>query len=312
MARPLRVPSTPAKSIGRQNHFEHVELDFGGMVPGGLGGGSTLTTDRTKPAVAPPGTYSSFSRDSGLTINFALGYLAGRRAVGSKSSIDLEMTVSNSLSNTASLGRGWANAVKLAQTALIFAELTGEVFVQTGNDIEGGFSAPRPVFNWLSGYQQVTHTPLVNAGAVDGCPTSGTTSKPGSCATSAGNWTQQDYWRLSFTAPGSQFVRYAFPQIYCYSQAKEWQQVSLYGALGGAGGVKGPLRFTSLLAHNIGDAGYYQACTGKSGPPPCPNAGNFICGHDPAERRVFMDALNSNQITRQPSIPEVQLVSSDV
>jgi hypothetical protein len=103
------------------------------------------------------------------------------------------------------------------------------------------YSSASTAKNWINGYNSAYVAPyaMYNYGDANSCPQSGTTATPAACAN---GWTQEDINYVTLrTAAGI----YPLPQIYSTAggNAKQWQQLALYGKLryGYLPTISGPL-----------------------------------------------------------------------
>jgi len=137
-------------------------------------------------------------------------------------------------------GQAWAQMVKNIGVWLQSTVYGSQAQVRAANDIEMDFSSSSVANSWINGYAASWSFPyyLYDFGDAAGCYQLGTTATPGPCNN---GWTQRDVRYVSWGAAPS----YPFPEIYTTnsSQAKQWQQISLYSylAFGGRLGVLGPL-----------------------------------------------------------------------
>jgi len=128
---------------------------------------------------------------------FASGYYWG---AGSDTASQMRITIGTNNYGpyvTYAHGQAWIQLVKDATTAI--SSYSGQVSVRGGSDIEVGYSSPSTAYSWVNGYSSGFSSPyyLYNYGDAQGCPTSGTTSSPGSCSNS---WTQENVEYVSWGA----------------------------------------------------------------------------------------------------------------
>jgi hypothetical protein len=127
----------------------------------------------------------------------------------------------------------------------------GQVEAFGANDIELGFNYPTPSINWVNGYMSVAnHRPLLNFGAIPGCPWLGRPITQ-QCGTASYLWSKSEV--LQVTAHNSIIN---VPEIYATSgvNAEQWYVLSVYSY----NNLGKPLKF-------IGTLTTYQACQQRSG-----------------------------------------------
>jgi len=204
-------------AAAQQHRRGYVFLDFGSMV-------HRNNTDQTKSQGSAPGAgYLSFDTDRYIAQKYAQGF----RRCSPTTAIRIAMTVANDLQNTSALGAGWGAEVHTLGVYLRQHGYNGYVYAGGGDDIEGTYSAPAPVYSFVQGFQSATSAVLVNVGSADGCPPAGSCVVASDAAGKGNNvWSQQDYWRLSVAKYGDTSI----PQIYRHIQARQWQQMSLFGS----------------------------------------------------------------------------------
>ncbi len=123
-------------------------------------------------------------------------------------------------------GQAWALLVRRVDTSITWGQAVGAM------DMEVDWGSPAAVRAWADGFsaQFGGYPYYYDFGDAQGCPTldQGSTSRP--CSN---GWFQDDLWYVSWGSPAA----YGFPQIYREdgAQAKQWQQISLYGYLGRSG-----------------------------------------------------------------------------
>lgn len=117
-------------------------------------------------------------------------------------------------------GIAWAKMIVALDKIVHAKGYQGHLTVLGANDMEPSWSPAQATRAWVDGYASVTHIPLVNFGSADGCPPYGHCNN---------GWTPEDVWYVSEGSGVSE----TFPEIYTASgaQAKEWYNLSLYGAL---------------------------------------------------------------------------------
>jgi hypothetical protein len=117
-------------------------------------------------------------------------------------------------------GMAWAKMIVALENVVRQKGYASRLTVLGADDMEPSWSPAPATRAWVDGYASVTHIPLVNFGSADGCPPYGTCNN---------GWTPEDVWYVSEGSGVSE----AFPEIYTQngSQAKEWYNISLYGAI---------------------------------------------------------------------------------
>jgi hypothetical protein len=137
-------------------------------------------------------------------------------------------------------GRAWAAMVNDLGDYLRIGRLADRVAVAGGSDMELAYNTPAVTRAWVDAYHDVGQWPLVNFGDAAGCPTRGTTARPGRCDD---GWTQEDIWYVSWGSP----LARAMPQIYATAggNAAAWQQLVLYATL--AHPAHPPMRIDAVL-----------------------------------------------------------------
>ncbi len=208
------------------------------------------------------GTYGRFLSTSlileGLE-QYALGYYYGTGSDVASTMKVVAGTNNYGSKSTYAHGQAWAQMVKDFGTWLSQNSAGSQVSARGGDDIEPGYSTPTGAASWVNGYASIWASPyyLYNYGAANGCPTSGTTSMAAPCNS---GWTQEDVEYVSWGASPA----WPFPEIYntAGSNAKQWQQISLYAYLahGGRMTVLGPLSESQACAQRGG-------CTGINNTP---------------------------------------------
>ena len=189
------------------------------------------------------GTYGRFLSNAlildGLK-QFALGYYYGTGADTTSTMKVIAGTNNYGSKSTYAHGQAWAQMVNDFGTWLSQNSPGSQVAARAGDDIEPDFSSATSARSWVNGYTSLWTSPyyLYNYGAASGCRTSGTTSTAGACNN---GWTQADVQYVSWGASPA----WPLPEIYATSgsNAKQWQQISLYSylAAGSRMSILGPL-----------------------------------------------------------------------
>lgn len=103
-----------------------------------------------------------------------------------------------------------------------------DVAVYGANDIEswcnssgGGCASAAAAKDWARGYSGVGAGNCIDFGSADQCPTN--TYSGVTCGNT--NWTQYDYWYLSWGNPDA----LPAPEIYHDDWAMQWEMIDLYG-----------------------------------------------------------------------------------
>jgi hypothetical protein len=117
-------------------------------------------------------------------------------------------------------GIAWARMIVALENDVRAKGYAAHLTVLGADDMEPSWSPAQATRAWVDGYASVTRIPLVNFGSADGCPPYGTCNN---------GWTPEDVWYVSEGSGVSE----TFPEIYTASgsQAKEWYNLSLYGAI---------------------------------------------------------------------------------
>jgi hypothetical protein len=171
------------------------------------------------------GAFMSRADIKNYAYQFALGYYVCTGAWTS-STLFLDLGTNNDNSTTtATMGTDWANAVQETRNSLS-ANNVGQVVVQGANDLEPGFHASySQSAAWASAYSAANHGLYLNFGSADGCPQ--TTHTNGGCNN---GWNQNGLWNVSWHVPAA----ICAPEIYFTANAKQWEQIALYGSTQGS------------------------------------------------------------------------------
>jgi hypothetical protein len=204
---------------------------------------------------------------AGLVEAFASGYYNN---LGNNKTLHLRIVIATSNGTTSvggnqvtfEHGKAWAQMVGEVSSWVVSQRYVSQVDIAGGSDMEFSDSVRKngtrmwaPAADtraWVNGYASVLPQRfLYDVGDAGGCPTSGTTAQPRACT---GGWTQEDAWYVSWGADPSQ----PLPEIYRTdsAQAKQWANLSLYGALrhGGSMIISGALTQLQACQQNGCDA----------------------------------------------------------
>lgn len=145
----------------------------------------------------------------------------------------LDSTDPNVLYKTDAAGHGnmWAGLVNNVSNYVQSNALSAQITIGAADDIEGQwshFGGTNGVFNWLNAYENRAQHTIYNYGAAVACyPAPGTIPTDPNC--NMNDWYQSSYFWVSTGAP----LTRAIPEIYYDTttnvNAKQWQQISLYG-----------------------------------------------------------------------------------
>jgi hypothetical protein len=148
---------------------------------------------------------------------FIIGYY---NSLGTQTNLHARviLATSNGGSNvTFNHGEAWAQMVQNMAAWVISQGYAAQVDIAGGTDIEPPYNSFSATSSWVNGYASAASSRyLYNIGAADGCPPSG------SCLN---GWTLENLWFVSWGAVPS----LPLPQIYNETNAKQWQNLSLYG-----------------------------------------------------------------------------------
>lgn len=137
-------------------------------------------------------------------------------------------------------GDGATAAGEVGDAALVAA-------VDGADDIELDYNTYTYTQPWVEGfndYDDINNLRLLfDYGDSAACPSSGTTATAGQCNN---GWTQANVWDVS----SYYYASYPTPQIYTTDsvQARQWQQISLWGYLNGHPAIRFFSSFTQLGA----------------------------------------------------------------
>jgi hypothetical protein len=168
---------------------------------------------------------------------FAVGYVACARGTF----VNLVVATSNCCGRKSHVneehGRAWARMVNGIGSWLSARGWAGTVRVRGGSDMEPSYNSAARTWRWWHGYHSVNRHHLYNVGSADGCPQYGTGRTNGICNN---GWRQSDVYGLSWHG-----WAVPLPQIYREdgAQARQWQQIKLYGVVsrGRSMTILGPL-----------------------------------------------------------------------
>lgn len=190
------------------------------------------------------GTFKSTTAIGDAAKYFGIGYYACTLS-DTSSTVRIVISTSNYGSQvTSGHGQAWASMANSVNQSLIDGGFSSQASADGGSDIEMGWSSAATAKAWVDGYDVTNQRFMFNTGDAAGCPQSGSSSSPGACNN---GWTQQDVYYVSWQASPS----VPLPQIYRNdsAQAKQWQQVKLYGFL----------RYSSAM-HLQGSLTQWNAC----------------------------------------------------
>jgi hypothetical protein len=169
------------------------------------------------------GTGATISRSQveAIAEQFAIGYYACSPLY---TTLFLDLGTNNDNSTeTSSMGNDWANVVRDVNNWI--SVHAGQVIAQGANDMEPGFHASySSTLAWANGYNNNGAGLYLNFGSADGCPQ--TTHTNGSCNN---GWNQRGLWTLSWNIAAAVCA----PEIYYTVNAKQWEQIALYGGTQG-------------------------------------------------------------------------------
>jgi hypothetical protein len=174
------------------------------------------------------GAWYPFSTD----LQFAEAYAEGLHKCNLSGLVALAMTVANDVQNTTALGADWGTQVRNLGVFLRTHGLSTHISNVGGLDVEGTYSAPQPVFDWINGYGTTTQAFLADFGSLDSCPPSPGTNcnVPGDAP---GNptryWTQADYFDIAASAVSFAVTSVYIPQVHYNISAREVQALSYWG-----------------------------------------------------------------------------------
>jgi hypothetical protein len=131
---------------------------------------------------------------------------------------------------TSEHGAAWAEMVNDIADWIYNVEDIGDlVEVAGGIDAEVDWNSATHSLNWASGYQSAASWNYYDVGNAAACPEEGTTATPQTCDNPNNDWTQDDVWNMSWGV----YLAWPLPEIYLNDgeNARQWQQISLYGVL---------------------------------------------------------------------------------
>ena len=163
------------------------------------------------------GHQSTVSDIASLAQDFIIGYY---NALGTHTNLHVRLVLATSNSGknvTSNHGKAWAQMVNSVASWVIAQGYVAQVDIAGGTNIELGFNAFAATSNWVNGYASVTPNRfLYDLGAAEGCPPFGSCNN---------GWTQDNLWFVSWGAVPS----LPLPEIYNSANAKQWQNLSLFG-----------------------------------------------------------------------------------
>jgi hypothetical protein len=155
--------------------------------------------------------------------HFATGYVRCARGTF----VNLIVATSNCCGSESQVryehGRAWAWMVNGIGSWLSANGYGAIVRVRGGSDMEPGYNSRWRTWQWWYGYHSVNRHFLYNVGSADGCPQTGDGRTDRFCNN---GWRQSDLFGLSWHGDAV-----PLPQIYRDdgAQARQWQQIKLYG-----------------------------------------------------------------------------------
>ncbi len=178
---------------------------------------------------------------------FASGYVSH---AGSGRFVTVAIGTNNSGANVGTAnGKTWGHLVSAVKSYVASHHYNSHVIIAGGDDIES-WGSPGAAINWVNGYHSVGNI-YYNFGSADGCPENSSNNT----IHCAGNWTQYDYWYVSWGNPSA----FSTPEIYNQTgaQAQQWAMISLYSVQHHSG----PIVFMGPMdQHNIQPG----CCTGTN------------------------------------------------
>lgn len=195
-----------------------VVLDFGGQFSDGSG------------ALMINGVGITNAQLEAATEAFAHGYWDCIGTNNSTSTMRLGIGTNNSYYDVSYAGgQSWVNDVAAIESYVKTQGWSSQVVILGANDLEPGFGDAPSATSWAQGFASVSGYMYINYGSADGCPQYSTGN--GTCNN---GWDQYDVWYLSWGSPPA----LPAPEIYYYTQSRQWAMISLYGAqLGGANNI---------------------------------------------------------------------------
>jgi len=141
--------------------------------------------------------------------------------------LEVQLGTNNDCTVSNAAGQAWANSIDTINSwfgshGLADFPIARQVLAGGANDFEAGFClndpCPANARAWASGYGSAGLYRYDNYGSCNSCPPAGTPD---------GDWTQDDYWYLSWGAAAA----YPLPEIYANNgvNAAQWERVSEYG-----------------------------------------------------------------------------------
>lgn len=223
-----------------------VVLDFGytkyvnGYYGASLMGFGPVSTDQIAAAVESFGngyyTCTGEDYDSHLTVGI------GTNNYSSEYTINASVTYAH--------GQAWAKMVNQVNRWFVDKKMSSQVAAFGANDMELSWNYPEPTIDWVNGYDSANQYPLLNFGAIPGCPY---LKSPGAqCGSYPFLWSREQVWSIIFGANPI----YPIPEIYATSgvNAEQWYLMSVYSATQ-----------HGLAIHFPGVMTQYQACQQRGG-----------------------------------------------
>jgi len=152
-----------------------------------------------------------------------------RLAVGTSNFANFSVAAGLSEAGVTGHAKAWADMVDGLNADIAQRGYAGQVDAVGAADIEVSWGTSAIGRRWVDGYDTVNSWPMYDYGDAAGCPTGGTGKTARRCGTSS--WDQDDLYYVAWGAPAA----WGVPEIYLENaaQAKQWQQISKWGAANG-------------------------------------------------------------------------------
>jgi len=224
------ITTTAAADLDRMGCAQGSNAEAGVIVLD-VGGGTTVGTSFGASFRSAPD--QTTAQIGSLVQNWINGYL---RCSSGSSRVTVAIGTNNSIAVNSAMtalkarahGEAWANMVKSVQNYVESIGASSQIAVAGGIDAETLYNSATVTILWAEGFNAGAFgtANLYNYGDAGGCRQSATTSIPGTCS---GQWTQDDVYMLSWGIG----TAYPLPEIYSSSgaNARQWQQIALYGIL---------------------------------------------------------------------------------
>ena len=219
---------TPSRYVETVSHAYHKSLGCE-VASRGVSGvtillyGKPVRVDGAYGASLYGGPNATTTQIASAVRQFAVGYAACAKGTF----VNLVVATSNCCGQKSQVnfehGAAWARMVNGLGSWLTANGHAGTVRVRGGSDMEPAFNTTARTWRWWNGYHSVGRYYLYNVGSADGCPQTGTGRTNEPCSN---GWRQSDIYGLSWHG-----VAVPMPQIYREdgAQARQWQQIKLYG-----------------------------------------------------------------------------------